>query len=382
MAVKFIKYASVIIFLLLFQSVLTQESVRLQQLRRELKRLESELKSKEDREKSLLEQVETSDRQVGMQQKLIRALQVERGLKEERIQEAEKQLAIVVKGYDRRKELVAERMVWLYKRGRMADWEVIFSMKSLNQLMVWIKYQKKIMENDRRNLRKLQDQKMQIEKTRETLAREMREKERLIAENRATVQSLETKKKTQRRLLSTVRKDRASLMEGIRQRRLTYNQIRDRIGEVESRREARPFTGTSRFKDLKGRLGWPVKGKVVSKHGLQRDNEIRNIEHQNLGIEIQGSDGAPVWAVCDGNVIDVKWFRAMGNLIILDHGGGYYTVYGHLNEVYVNTGDMLAQGEMLGRLGDKSGLYGSNLHFQIWKGQNDYDPETWLSRNK
>jgi murein DD-endopeptidase MepM/ murein hydrolase activator NlpD len=72
--------------------------------------------------------------------------------------------------------------------------------------------------------------------------------------------------------------------------------------------------------------------------------------------------------------------RGMGNLVLVDHGNGYFTVYGHLEQVNVNSGDQLASGEVLGILGDSKSLYGPVLHFQVWKESNHQNPATWLLR--
>jgi murein DD-endopeptidase MepM/ murein hydrolase activator NlpD len=70
--------------------------------------------------------------------------------------------------------------------------------------------------------------------------------------------------------------------------------------------------------------------------------------------------------------------RGMGNLILLDHGGGYYSVYGHLAVVFVETDDELKEGDIIGQVGTEQSLYQTNLHFEIWKEQNHFDPVTWL----
>ncbi|OVE80058.1 hypothetical protein BVY01_00975, partial [bacterium I07] len=133
---RLLKFSLLMSLLALFSTALAQDNRQLQQLRQEIRRLEGELKSTRDREKSILEQVEDVERELGLQAKLIKALQVERGLRESRIRETENQLRETSKGFDRRKALVANRMVSMYKRGRMAAWEVILSMKSLNQVLV------------------------------------------------------------------------------------------------------------------------------------------------------------------------------------------------------------------------------------------------------
>jgi len=70
--------------------------------------------------------------------------------------------------------------------------------------------------------------------------------------------------------------------------------------------------------------------------------------------------------------------RGMGNLVLVDHGEGYYTVYGYLDMVMVEKDKDVEVGAIIGRIGYEDNLYGSNLHFEIWKGENHFNPQTWL----
>jgi septal ring factor EnvC (AmiA/AmiB activator) len=98
---------------------------------------------------------------------------------------------------------------------------------------------------------------------------------------------------------------------------------------------------------------------------------------ENLGVEIETAENNTVCAVAGGQVRRVDWLRGMGNLVFLDHGG-MYTIYGHLEEVYVNLGENVTAGKPLGKVGDRNSYYGSTLHFEVWKGRTAYDPEEWL----
>ncbi len=72
--------------------------------------------------------------------------------------------------------------------------------------------------------------------------------------------------------------------------------------------------------------------------------------------------------------------RGMGNIVLLDHGEGFYTVYGYLDMVMVDKDRDIAAGETIGRIGYEDNLYGPTLHFEIWKGENHYSPKTWLRK--
>jgi septal ring factor EnvC (AmiA/AmiB activator) len=304
-------------------------------IREDIRRLEAEINSKEARETSLLEQLEDLDRKIGLQQRLMQELRLEEQEKEKAVSDAQNRLASAEQSYAQQKELVGRRMVSIYKRGRTAEWE----------------------------------------------------KQQVIEEARSETARLEANKGERKRLLAIVRKEKEPLLEQLQQKRIAYREIESWIAREEERRKAeeekRRKTANMakavepvQTKDLNEKIIWPVRGAIVSRYGRHMDPQLRTWT-ENLGIEIQAKDRDVVRAVSSGRVKRVDWLRGMGNLVFLDHGG-FYTVYGHLENVFVNLGEDVFEGKEIGQVGDQNSFYGSNLHFEIWKGKTVYDPEQWL----
>ena len=350
----------------------------LDSLRQNIRDLESNLKDKTAKETTLLNQVEDLDRQIGLRATLIQELEEQKKGKERDVRTAESELARILEGHAKLSEHVAKRMVSMYKRGRYSDFEILLSMSSVNQVMVWIKYQKRIIEADRRNLRLLAEKNIEVQNQKQVLEHEMEAKARLI-ETTLEEKSKSEKAQTERKkLLVQVRKDKKAVEERLRQMRLAYQQIKTRIAEEEKKRSrAETTTVSTRFNGLKGGLMWPVRGKVVSHYGRQKDPVLKTWT-ENLGIDIRTAERDTVRAVHKGKVAWVDWQRGMGNLVVVDHGDGFYTVYGYLDAVWVEAGQALEAGDSVGRVGDKNSLNGSTLNFQVWNTVNHVDPETWL----
>jgi len=350
----------------------------LQKVRKEIQQLEADLRAKENEEGSLIEQVEDMDREIGLRQTLLDELEVERKEKERKIQETSILLQKAKEGYLKQKAVVAQRMVSLYKRGRSADWEALFSVSSLSQAAVWLKYQKRIVENDQRNLQQLLEKAAEIQSTQRQLDKELEEKEEVIREKRVETEKLGKKKSSREKLLILVQKDKKSIQEQLQRKRMAFREIEGRINQEEQKRQAlAEKTDGSRFAAQKGKLIWPVKGKIVSKYGRNMHPVLKTWT-ENLGIDIEAAEGADIRSVNMGKIVWVGWLRGMRNMVLVDHGGGYYTVYGHLDEVFVNTGETVGDAQIIGRIGDRRSLDGSTLHFQIWNGMTHFDPETWL----
>jgi len=380
-------------FLIIFPLIFTPKPVHAQtksnldRIKEEIRRLEADLHVKEAREITLLEQLEDLDRKIGLQQKLMSALRSQEMEKEKAIQITEGNLTDAVQSLAKQRELVARRMVGMYKKGRTAEWEALASMKSINQALVWIKYQKMILKNDRRNLRSLAEKETAVHQQKTELENDLAEKQRLLEEVRSETILLEENKRERKKLLSVVRKEKEPLMERLEQKRIAYQEIESWIAREEEKRKAeeierqkKPPTEkpvaplpTAKFND---KIGWPVRGRIVSSYGRHLDPQLKTWT-ENLGIEIETRENNSVCAVADGQVQRVDWLRGMGNLVFLDHGG-VYTVYGHLEEVFVNLGETIPAGKPIGKVGDRTGFYGSTLHFEIWKGKTHFNPEEWL----
>ena len=214
------KQYGIILFLVLTVWVQAQDRQNLVDIKKEIQKLESQLKEKEKRERSILEQVEDLDRKTGLQKKLVRKLEQEKIMNLQAIQRIEIQLKRAFEDYGKLKEIVAERLVFLYKRGRMKDWEALLMLSSPSQAMVWVQYQKRIMDNDLRNLKLLMEKENEIRQQMNNRKREVQRQTRLIAENKEETKNLEQTKSARNRLLITVRREKTPLQEQLRLKRM------------------------------------------------------------------------------------------------------------------------------------------------------------------
>lgn len=135
-----------------------------------------------------------------------------------------------------------------------------------------------------------------------------------------------------------------------------------------------PRTG---FGALRGRLPWPTEGRIVSAFGAQVHPRFGTRTFRN-GVDIEAAVGTDVASVYAGHVVFTGWFKGYGNLIILDHGGDYYTLYAHVAEILVKEGDDVRQGQRIGTVGDTGSLAGPRLYFEVRHGGKPQDPSDWL----
>ncbi len=130
------------------------------------------------------------------------------------------------------------------------------------------------------------------------------------------------------------------------------------------------------FNTLKGKLNWPVKGKLVKRYGASKKGA--NLKWQ--GVLIDAETGTRVNAISTGKIVFADWFRNLGLLIIIDHGDGFMSLYGHNQNLLKNTGDWVLAGEQIATVGDSGGQSDTALYFEIRKGAEPLNPSHWCKR--
>lgn len=133
--------------------------------------------------------------------------------------------------------------------------------------------------------------------------------------------------------------------------------------------------GGGPFAERIGRLAWPVAGRLLNRYGASREGALRW-----SGWMIAVEDGAPVHAVHSGKVVFSDYLRGHGQLIILDHGGGYLTLYAHNQALLATAGSQVEGGAVIARAGNSGGLGQSALYFEIRQGSKTLDPGRWLAK--
>lgn len=135
-----------------------------------------------------------------------------------------------------------------------------------------------------------------------------------------------------------------------------------------------PSNGQDAFARLRGKLAWPVSGRVVAHFGDTRAGGIKWD-----GLRIATERGSPVRAVSDGRVIYADWLAGLGLLAIVDHGNGYLSLYGHNERLLKGAGDHVAAGEPIAAAGDSGGEDSPELYFEIRRGGKPVNPQPWFT---
>ena len=148
------------------------------------------------------------------------------------------------------------------------------------------------------------------------------------------------------------------------------------IAELTSILSDYPISSEEPFSTLKGRLTWPVAGRLLHDYGEGRSSG----QLKWNGVVLAAPRGREVRAVYHGRVIFADWLAGMGLLVIVDHGEGYMTLYGYNETLLKSPGDWVAPGDVIATVGDSGGQAQAGLYFELRQGTKPVNPRAWVSR--
>jgi septal ring factor EnvC (AmiA/AmiB activator) len=181
-------------------------------------------------------------------------------------------------------------------------------------------------------------------------------------------------------LLTRVRKEKSVQLLAIESLKEAARNLDRKINNLSTQLTAsapKEYSVREPFRAFKGLLKMPVKGKVISLFGKFKNTRFKVLNFRS-GIEIQTERGEPIRAVYGGKILYADWFKGYGNMIIVDHGDNYYTVYAHIEETFKTAGDVVEAGEVVATAGDTGSINGPKLYFEVRHHGKPLDPMQWL----
>ena len=288
----------------------------------------------------------------------------------------------------RQKARLSRRLRALYKYGSARELEFLLSTHSFGQLLARWDFLVMVAEQDRLLLEDIEQRKVQVEVTEHKLQGTLVQVQRNTRNTQSESHHLATLRENREASVKTIQGQRtafeAAAAELERNARALAHLLADlerrRLAEAEkARSEGRnpqPYTGD--FARGRGALEWPATGSVVGRFGPEIHPKWGTTTMNN-GIDIQAPMGAAVHAVARGRVeYTSDDYAGYGEIVILNHGDGYYTLYAHLSDILVQQGAAVESGQLIGRVGDTGSLKGTVLHFEVRKGGSALNPQDWL----
>ncbi len=345
-------------------------------IQKEIKTHKEKLEKVKKRESSILNDLEMTNRQLSRVEFDLRKYRKRLIETESNISKVENEISLNKSNIERQREWIKRRLRAMQKYGRTSDTVMLFlSADDISQVMRVGKflqyitvYEHRMLNAYREDLEDLNEKEKQLVKLKTEL---MNNRERVEAEE----VSIAKTKKEKEMLFASVRREETSYKNMLKELKDASKKLLDVIRESE---KTDTFSAKG-FSKLKGNLLWPVDGKVAIPYGSQKDPQF-NTPIFRSGAYIQSNDDSFARAVYNGKVVFAEWFKGYGQLVIVNHGEGYHTLYGSLSEIFAKVGDIIKREQVVGRVGNSGILNVPGLYFELrYKGK-PLDPLQWLKK--
>lgn len=265
-----------------------------------------------------------------------------------------------------------QRVRDIYINGQISYVDVLFGAKDFADLMTRMDVLKRIIKHDYDLIMKVKEEKATVENTRAQLEKDKAEAEVLVADAQAKKAKVEDKESEQQVLLDQAIYDRDTSER-------MYEEIMAASQEVANmiRRSQMSFAGYSGAPAGAGGMIWPISGPITSEFGW-RTHPIFGTARFHSGLDIGGDYGMPIYAAASGTVIYAGWISGYGNAVIIDHGGGVTTLYGHNDSLNVSEGENVAQGQVIAMCGSTGNSTGPHCHFEVRENGEPVSPYGYL----
>ena len=358
-------------------------------LKLELKQLRSKIKTAESRERSTANRLSSIDKEISLTGKLIQSLKYEEEKARKTIYQLKNDILENENKLEALRTRYKQRVLKSYKKGRLTDLQKVFSSTTWRQAIYRTHYLKVISDIEKQLTKKIEKLLVDISRQKIELEVVLRDNLNLKREKQTQITSYRNMRVDREKELNRIRNDKKALTSYVSEKEAGIQQLEKiikRVLEDKARferelriRQQQETLKTKSFKALRGQLPWPADGRVISKFGRQWNPKLKTTT-ENPGIDIKGKPGSSIRTILGGVVTTITYIRGYGTTIIVDHGGGFYTVYSHVTNIQTNVDSQVRNGDVIAYMGDTGSINGAKLHFEIWGKGQKLDPEKWLRK--
>src|SRR5688572_1178291 len=275
----------------------------------------------------------------------------------------------------RQQEVLAAELRSAYVGGRQEQFKLLLSQDDPATLGRMLTYYAYFGRARAAKITEIKDIAAELE---EAAAAEAAERERLAAleaESRQQLSSVDAARTERSRALKAMNARIRNRNDSIAKLKREAAALEKLVADLRRAMSDLPPTGGQAFEKVRGRLNWPVAGKITSRFGQARGGGLRW-----NGVMIEAARGTPVKALYDGRIAYADWLPGMGLLVIVDHGG-YMSLYAHTEQIYKAVGARVSGGDLIATVGDAGGRSVPGLYLEIRRGAKAIDPVPWFRRS-
>lgn len=351
-----------------------------QSLKEAVEDLKDQLTKLSQNEQRVLYKIKASDYQIRLSRKQLDLVTTQLQQTQKRIRDLEQERKSTQASIQTTRNQLGNRVRSGYKLPRLTLFEMLTHAASFDHLTRMMKYQSYINAADKRLIDELKSKQRRLDRVRSDLIAQRQMERSRADEQTKKIAELKSERDKQLAFQRSINRSLSQTRKAIKEKEQARANTRRLITELAKRSTsvAINYKLSKTFGKNRGRFPWPVKGKVTRRFGKVKHKKF-NIYNQNDGIDIKAGRGKAVVAIHEGIVTNVFYQLGSGNTVIVDHGYGYFTVFAHLEEIYVKSNQRVSAGQTIATVGSSGTIDGdTKLHFEIWKNNKPVNPVKWL----
>lgn len=352
------------------------KATELQALQKRIKGLQQELEFDTKKYNKSERTLRRTERKIGRINKKIRKLDVQLKVQERRLTKLRKQEQNQRQGLSKQRQLLAGQIRASYATGKQEYIKILLNQKdpaSLGRILTYYDYFNRARSDE---IGQLTQTIASIKETQQSLKEEQRKTRTFQQQRRDEKRALTSSKTERKKLINRLRLEISSKSDQLAQMQRNEEELQRILQQLELALEEFPTAAPivrEPFARLKGKLKWPIKGRHLHSFGSSR--KLANLRWN--GVLIKAKEGANIRSIAHGQVIFSDWLRGYGLLLIIDHGDGYMSLYGHNQSLFKDVGDGVDRGEVIGLIGNSGGSAQSALYFEIRHNSKPTNPRRW-----
>ena len=372
-----------------YSEELRYQNDAINKMKKEIEELSSKLRKANINETTTSKRITNLDEELALINKLIQSLKKEENSNRTKVNNLKGRIKTKEDELKLLRERYEQRIRNTYLKGRVSDLEKVLSSTSWRQAVYRTQYLKIISSIEQTMTKEIEGILLTINKDKLKLESLLRQSISLKRDKQKQMTSLRKMRIRREKELNRIRQDKSALANYMQEKSAGVKQLESIIKKVledkarsereERIRQQQQALKTKEFNLLKGQLPWPTEGRVILKFGKQWNPRLKTTT-DNPGIDIKGQPGSPIRSTMSGVVTTITYIRGYGTTVIIDHGGGFYTVYSHVTNIQTQVDSEVRSGDVIAYMGDSGSVNGSKLHFEVWGKGQKLDPEKWLMK--
>lgn len=393
------------------------KQAELKEIHGQLEKLKKDLAAKENHKSEAADALKESEQAISDANRTLASLSDEREATAEELEELENAIATTRASIKRSQDRLGHLLKTRYKAGEIEAWRLLLNQQDPNSVSRELAYYRYLAQAQQTLAQRLQGQLAKLDELASAVRRKQEQLERIAGDKQKQKQQLQSQQQQKQALLKKLNteigaqrnqiqklaadeKRLATLVEKLNQ--IARNQAAERQKararqEQQAREQATKSAKTGKpakvdapvrvnealpdenqsaaaFAALKGKLRLPAKGEVMGRFGTPRSEGT-----SWKGVFVRASAGQPIKAIATGRVIYADWLRGFGNILIVEHGGGYISIYSACESLLRKVGDPVKAGDTIGTTGNSGGMSDSGVYFEIRQNGKPLDPLTWVN---